>query len=482
MTPCGYEIEEFAPKIMENTEFGSRTSSSTAKSMELMTTDVMSQIASFSSMRSMGHLSMASVGLRQTVGTAICSRCEFIIDFDSEDGDKGGMKALQALESLILIHHGKVKMLTLKGGVLTGRKKTLTDFSGLLARAGVVFGRHLLALRYADGVLTPALSRKAAGALVKHAPFLRKMNYNVGHLGRECMIDLARGLSLLESITIQNSSADQYSIHAVVNFLPQLRKLDLSFCTKVADTLVRAVARTHPHLQSMNLMGCWRVTDRGLMGLSRFCKQLKTVSLFEMDSISDVGVRVLCNGCPMLEDVDVGACLQLSDEAFESLASLKHLKHLSAFSTSVTASGLQQLCAHACSLETLDLTGCRLLTKDAFAAALPTACFGTSLTELEVAETFCGEDCITEVLMRYHSLTSLKLSGCINLKSSILKVIVDHQSRAKRRGSTSLSELELKYCKHISESELSEALQVVDLSTTPRRYSMHTGFSRSVRL
>jgi len=455
---------------------------STANSLELMTTDVMAQITSFSSMRSIGHLSMASVGLRQTVAAAICRRCEFTIDFDSEDGDKGGMKAIQALESLISVHHGKVKMLTFRGGVIAGRKDTLTNFSGLLTRAAVIFGRHLLALSYADGVLTPALSRQAASSLLKHAPFLRKMNYNAGHLGRECMIDLARGLSLLESITIQNSSADQYGIHAVVGFLPRLRKLDLSFCTKVADTLVRAVARTNPHLQSLNLMGCWRVTDRGLMGLSRFCKQLRTVSLFEMDSISDTGVHVLCSGCPVLEDVDIGACLQLSDQAFESLASLKHLKHLSAFSTAVTEVGLQQLCVHSCKLETLDLTGCRLLTKDAFATALPTACFNTSLTELEVAETFCGEDCITEVLMQYHNLTSLKLSGCINLKSSILEVIVDHQSRAKRRGSTSLSELELKYCKHISDSELSEALQVVDLSTTTRRHSTHTGFSRSVRL
>jgi len=242
---------------------------------------------------------------------------------------------------------------------------------------------------------------------------------------------------------------------------------------------VRSIAaRVGDRLQKINLMGCWRVTDAALRALSRYSLTLKSIDLFELDGVTDQGVDKLCQSCCWLEEVDIGSCLQLTDKAFESLSKLSNLKFLSAFNSAVTGVGLWKLCTRSTRLEMLDLAHCRRITCEDFVLALPNAAFRHSLIELEVAETFVTDECISNVLRKYKKLASLKLSGCSKLRSSILEVVATH---LKRRGST-LSDVDLNYCDNISSDDLMNMWDRVNSLTCPQTHSYMVDDRSRIRL
>ena len=80
----------------------------------------------------------------------------------------------------------KISALTFKGGDAT------IDYNALIVQSVKLFGESLQILRY-EGDSVPSLSKVASGAIIKHASRLVKLEFNIGKLARDEMIDLARG-------------------------------------------------------------------------------------------------------------------------------------------------------------------------------------------------------------------------------------------------------------------------------------------------
>jgi len=69
----------------------------------------------------------------------------------------------------------------------------------------------------------------------------------------------------------------------------RLASVDLSFCERVGDAGVRALAACCPLLTRVNLCDCRGLTDAGVESLVRRCKRLESLSLELCTKVTDVG-------------------------------------------------------------------------------------------------------------------------------------------------------------------------------------------------
>jgi hypothetical protein len=100
---------------------------------------------------------------------------------------------------------------------------------------------------------------------------------------------------------------------------PNLRLLNVRYCSRVTDLGLISAARLFTSLQVMRCSGNDAVTDAFLFRLSEHCP-----GLLELDcsntSVSSVGVSVVLRRCIMLQKLYMGHCPQITDSAFCSLA------------------------------------------------------------------------------------------------------------------------------------------------------------------
>jgi hypothetical protein len=351
--------------------------------------------------------------------------------------------------------YSSVVEVELLGKCLKKRREKLSDAVGLLAKTYPA----LEVIKHGSEDETKyIILRSATKMLSFHCHKLRQLDFDLGELEADDVVDFARSCCLLENLTLQGSAVDGWTINTILNYCQNLKSVDLSFGMQINSAVVETVARVlGSKLETLHVMGCWNgLDDSALWALARYCPNLEAINLFEIESITDEGISMLCQHCTSLSDVDVGSCLQLTDACFRSLSQLPALKRLSCFSSHISHEGLKALCQSATSLIELDLSACKNLTDACFVALLPDAVFSSSLQELEISETLISDESISNILDSYTGLIALRLSGCCNIKSEIITIIAEHQVKCRRRGSAELQEIDINYCKNIP-TELQES-------------------------
>lgn len=163
---------------------------------------------------------------------------------------------------------------------------------------------------------------------------------------------------------------------AIGDGLSLLHSLDVSYCRKLTDKGLSAVAKGCCDLRILHLTGCRFVTDSILEALSKNCRNLEELVLQGCTSITDNGLMSLASGCQRIKFLDINKCSTVSDVGVSSIcnacsSSLKTLKLLDCYR--IGDKSILSLAKFCDNLETLIIGGCRDVSNDAI-KLLATAC------------------------------------------------------------------------------------------------------------
>ncbi|XP_039056722.1 F-box/LRR-repeat protein 4-like isoform X2 [Hibiscus syriacus] len=182
--------------------------------------------------------------------------------------------------------------------------------------------------------------------------------------------------------------------------LPSLQSLDATYCRKLTDKGLSAVAEGCHDLRSLHLAGCRFVTDGLLLALSRNCKNLIELGLQGCTNITDSGLADLVDGCQLIRYLDINKCINVGDFGVSKVAeacssSLKTLKLLDCYKVGdESVFSLSKFCKN---LETLIIGGCRGVSDESI-KSLAAAC--------------------------KNSLKNLRMDWCLNISDSSLRCIL----------------------------------------------------------
>lgn len=158
--------------------------------------------------------------------------------------------------------------------------------------------------------------------------------------------------------------------------LSSLQSLDVSYCRKITDKGLSAIAEGCSDLHVLRLAGCRFVTDKTLLTLSINCRNLEELCLQGCSNITDTGLMSLANGCKRIKFLDMNKCSNIGDIGISNIAkacasSLTTLKLLDCYKIGDDSIlSLAKFCHY---LETLIIGGCRGISNESItllAAAL----------------------------------------------------------------------------------------------------------------
>merc|ERR1712083_1132257 len=102
-----------------------------------------------------------------------------------------------------------------------------------------------------------------------------------------------------------------------------LQSLCLQDCQKLSDESLRYISQGLPNLKRINLSFCVSITDTGLKSLAKVAS-LEEINLRSCDNVSDIGIGFLAEEHQRLAKLDVSFCSNVTD------ASLRHISGLAA--------------------------------------------------------------------------------------------------------------------------------------------------------
>ncbi|KAL2480481.1 F-box protein [Abeliophyllum distichum] len=136
--------------------------------------------------------------------------------------------------------------------------------------------------------------------------------------------------SLLQSLNLYALSSFTDEAYRKISLLIHLRFLDLCGAQNLSDDALSCIAHC-TELASLNLTWCVRVTDQGVVAIAEGCRSLEFLSLFGIVGVTDKSLEALSSFCSnTLTTLDVNGCIGMKrrtrDELLQLFPKLKCFK------------------------------------------------------------------------------------------------------------------------------------------------------------
>jgi hypothetical protein len=203
-----------------------------------------------------------------------------------------------------------------------------------------------------------SISNKFLQELHARCPKLRDMSVthtNLAAVTIDAMPKNVESLAILYSLVPAKWFSPLLSNKLI---MPNLLKLDLSFCGKTTDFTIECIARAQIGLTTLRLNGCYLVTCDGLKIVADNLKLLTVLEVSET-KCDDLAVHHICRGLPKLQALNLSRCMRVTDGSIATIAStLRHLKSLKLRGCSqLTERSLSSISTCSDSLSELDIAG-----------------------------------------------------------------------------------------------------------------------------
>lgn len=261
--------------------------------------------------------------------------------------------------------------------------------------------------------------------------------------------------------------------------LSSLRSLDVSYCRKITDKGLSAIAEGCSDLHVLHLPGCRFVTDKALLTLSINCPYVEELGLQGCSNITDTGLISLANGCKRIKFLDLNKCSNVGDTGVSSVAkacssSLITLKLLDCYK--IGDDSILSLAEFCHNLETLIIGGCRGISNESIkllASACKinlkilrmdwcmnisdssVSCLLNGCRNLEALDIGCCEE-VTDAAFNdlenegdRLSLKVLKVNNCPRITLTLIQILVDKCNL--------LEYLDVRSCPNITKAGCEEA-------------------------
>ncbi|KAL9240184.1 hypothetical protein vseg_014432 [Gypsophila vaccaria] len=136
--------------------------------------------------------------------------------------------------------------------------------------------------------------------------------------GLKCILSKCLSLQSLNLYALSSLTDEVYTKIS----LRQLKFLDLCGAQNLTDQGLSCIAKCN-NLISLNLTWCVRITDVGVTALAEGCKFLEYLSLFGIIGVTDKSLEALSGSCrSTLKTLDVNGCINIKRRTREELLQL----------------------------------------------------------------------------------------------------------------------------------------------------------------
>ncbi|KAJ0402938.1 hypothetical protein P43SY_005923 [Pythium insidiosum] len=253
-----------------------------------------------------------------------------------------------------------------------------------------------------------------------------------------------------------------------------LTVLRLGLCGRcVSDSVIHELGDSLRSVEQLSLNGCYRLSDTGVEALVRRCApSLQTFSLSCNQRITSSAINYFSE-LQFLHTLSLSECPQLDDSALSALLGMTTLRSLELNQMErITDSFIIALTAKLPDLEDFSLARCSQLTDIAIRATLESC---RKLRVLDISD-LCDltDDCLEPVRRLGHGLRHVSICRCLGLTdlsvdhiavganaylerlemSSVSECTDDAIKSLQQHCKTSLSDLDISFCRKISEDSL----------------------------
>ncbi|KAI3874993.1 hypothetical protein MKW98_019566 [Papaver atlanticum] len=272
----------------------------------------------------------------------------------------------------------------------------LNNCKGITDKGLVELGKGLPRLQSLDISYCRKLTDKGLTAIAEGCPNLRNLHL-VGcrFITDGTLVALSKNCPHLEALALQGCvNVTDSGLSALVDKCRKIKFLDVSKCTNVGDAGILRVSEACSSLTTLKLLDCLKAGDDSIYSLARSCKNLETLVIGGCRNISDESIKSLafsCNHklkflrmdwclsisdsalscilslCKNLEALDIGCCEEVTDRAFQDLASSGFESSLKILRISscpkITVFGITKLLESCKTLQYLDVRSCPHITE-----------------------------------------------------------------------------------------------------------------------
>jgi hypothetical protein len=201
----------------------------------------------------------------------------------------------------------------------------------------------------------------------------------------------------------------------------------------VTDKAVEFIAPLFPDIRILDLSFCSKLTDRTLLVIaaSPFAKHIFSINVWGATAITDKGLQILCDHCPELKTLTICDCPNVTENSIvQFIAKLKNLK-------------------------TLNLWGCNNISAVSIQLFLR---YFTNLSGLGLSHFTQLQDYSLKGLETSTELRSLEFENCVDLSNVGIS----------RLGGTHLQQLIVKGCTKYFECQRTQCIHSLMLSVFNR--------------
>eukprot|EP00937_MAST-01D_sp_MAST-1D-sp2_P004346 g4346.t1 len=281
----------------------------------------------------------------------------------------------------------------------------------------------------------------------------------------------ARRVSLYECHSVSHSA-----VVTLAGCCLAIRSLDLGgqMAKEIRDDTVEMVVKACRMLTELHLAGCSRITDKAVIAIQEYCPHLNAIDLMGCQKVTDEGVQRLVD-CPDLRNISLARCSGITIKAVADLRNMRRLKVLSLGECAHMpnlGTAIERLARNCQNLRCLGLTECVSMTDTAL-ATLGNYCPSLAQIQLNGCVNITTDG--VRELTKCRRLTIVDLRGCTGAVTSesvealatlgLLERadlggtnITDDDVQTLVRGCTSLGQLNLFNCPHITDTTVEHLL------------------------
>ncbi|CAN3372633.1 hypothetical protein DIRU0_C05864 [Diutina rugosa] len=198
--------------------------------------------------------------------------------------------------------------------------------------------------------------------------YIKRLNLSfMTKLVDDSLLSLFVGCPKLERLTLVNCTKLTHEpIAAVLQGCDRLQSIDLTGIATIHDDIIHALAANCPRLQGLYAPGCRHVSEAAIVNLLDHCPMLKRVKFNGSNLITDVSIDALRTNCKSLVELDLHNCPNVTDLHLRYIfRDLTQLREFRISNSAGITDGLFELIPEDTKLEKLrivDISGCNAIT------------------------------------------------------------------------------------------------------------------------
>ena len=198
--------------------------------------------------------------------------------------------------------------------------------------------------------------------------FIKRLNLSfMTRLVDDSVLELFTGCPKLERLTLVNcNKLSSAPITAVLQNCERLQSIDLTGVANIHDDIILALAENCSRLQGLYAPGCGEVSEAAIIKLLKSCSILKRVKFNSTNNITDETIKAMHENCKSLVEIDLHNCPNVTDKylkrVFLDFYQLREFRISNAAGITDGLLGLfsSDICLD--KLRIIDIAGCNAIT------------------------------------------------------------------------------------------------------------------------